>query len=307
MLNFIRKLALLCLLAGALPAHAALKVLATTADWGALVTELGGDKVNVYTATTAFQDVHRVEAKPSLVARARTADLLIASGAELEIGWLPVLSQESGNARIQPGAPGYFEAAAQVQRLEVPSVVDRSLGDIHPQGNPHVQLDPHNIATIAKALTTKLMALDPQNANYYQARGADFQTRWAQATARWEAAAAPLKGASVVVIHRDQVYLARWLGLVEAAAIEPKPGVPPSAGYLAGLVTKLTLSPPRMILRNAYNDPKAVEWLSQRIHVPVVVLPFSVGGTPQAKDLFGLFDDTVNLLLAANKNKGAAQ
>ena len=136
----------------ALPAHATIKVLATTADWGSLATELGGDKVNVYTATTAMQDVHRVDAKPSLVARARTADLLVATGAELEIGWLPVLLQESGNPRIQSGAPGYFEVTRAVKLVDVPTSVDRSMGDIHAQGNPHVQLDPRNIALIAKAL-----------------------------------------------------------------------------------------------------------------------------------------------------------
>lgn len=302
MLNLIVRSALAALLiAGAVPANAALKILATTADWGALATELGGDKVNVYTATTALQDVHRVEAKPSLVARARSADLVIASGADLEIGWLPVLLQESGNSKIQPGAPGYFEASAQVNLLEVPSSVDRSLGDIHPQGNPHTQLDPHDIAAIAKALTAKLIALDGGNAQLYTSRGADFQSRWNQAIARWEAQAAPLKGVAVVVIHRDQAYLCHWLGLKEVAAIEPKPGVPPSAGYLAQLVTKLSAAPPRMILRNAYNDSKAVDWLSQRINAPVVLLPFSVGGTPEAKDLFGLFDDTIKRLLAVAK------
>jgi len=286
------------LMAGTLPAHAALKILATTADWSALATELGGDKVNVYAATTALQDVHRVEAKPSLVARARSADLVIASGAELEIGWLPVLLQESGNARIQPGSPGYFEAASQVSMLEVPSQVDRSMGDIHPQGNPHIQLDPNNIAAIGKALTAKLSALDGGNATYYRQRGEDFQKRWTEAIARWQAKAAPLKGLKVVVIHKDQSYLLHWLGLIEQAAIEPKPGVPPSAGYLAELVSRLSLAKPRMILRNAYNDPKAVEWLSQRLNVPIAVLPFSVGGSARAKDLFGLFDDTVDTLLA---------
>lgn len=302
MLNVLRRGAIVLLLAAGAPsAHAALKVLATTADWGALATELGGDKVNVYTATTALQDVHRVEAKPSLVARARSADLLVASGAELEIGWLPVLLQESGNARIQTGGPGYFEAAQQVSLLEVPTSVDRSMGDIHPQGNPHVQLDPRNIAIIAKALTAKLIALDGGNAQLYTTRGAAFQARWSEAIARWETQAAPLKGVPVVVIHRDQAYLCHWLGLREEAAIEPKPGVPPSAGYLAQLVTRLTAAPPRMILRNAYNDSKAVDWLSQRIHAPVVLLPFSVGGTPEAKDLFGLFDDTIARLLAAGK------
>jgi zinc/manganese transport system substrate-binding protein len=301
MIHLIRSAFALLLLAGALPANAALKVLATTPEWGALVSELGGDKVNVYTATSAFQDAHRIDAKPSLVARARSADLIVAAGAELEIGWLPVLLQESGNGRVQPGNPGYFEAASQLRLLEVPAQVDRSMGDIHPLGNPHAHLDPHNIAAVATGLTARLASLDAANAQFYQARGADFQQRWADAITRWESQAAPLRGVGVVVIHRDQVYLCHWLGLKEVAAIEPKPGVPPSAGYLGELVTKLTAAPPRMILRNAYNDAKAADWLSARVHTPVVLLPYSVGGTPEAKDLFGLFDDTVKRLLGALK------
>lgn len=302
MSHLLRSVIALLLLATALPASAAaLRVLATTPDWGALATELGGDKVNVYTATSAFQDVHRIDAKPSLVARARSADLVVATGAELEIGWLPVLLRESGNGRIQPGNPGYFEAASQVQLLEVPSHVDRSMGDIHPFGNPHLQLDPHNIATVAKALTARLAAIDTANGEYYRMRGADFQARWGEAIRRWETQAAPLHGVGIVVIHKDQVYLCHWLGMQEIAAIEPKPGVPPSAGYLGELVTRLAATPPRMILRNAYNDTKAADWLAARVHAPVVLLPYSVGGTPGAKDLFGLFDDTVNRLLGALK------
>lgn len=292
---------LLAMLAIATPAHAALKVLATTADWGALTAELGGDKVNVYTATSALQDVHQVDAKPSLVARARTADLVVANGAELEIGWLPVLLRESGNAKVQPGAPGYFEAASAVRLVDVPTKVDRSMGDVHALGNPHLQLDPRNVAAVAKALTARLAAIDAANAPYYLARGADFQARWQEASNRWDAAAASLKGTPIVVIHKDQAYLARWLGLSQVAAIEPKPGVPPSAGYLAELVSTLSASPPKMILRNAYNDPKAADWLAQKIGAPVVTLPFSVGGTPEAKDLFGLFDETLRRLQAAVK------
>jgi zinc/manganese transport system substrate-binding protein len=301
MKKFLTTTLVIATLAAMAPAHAALKILATTPEWAALSKEIGGDKVDVYAATSAFQDVHRVEAKPSLVARARSADLVVATGAQLEIGWLPVLLQESGNSRIQPGGNGYFEATSVLRLLEVPSSVDRSLGDIHPQGNPHAQLDPHNIAAVAKALAARLALVDAGNATYYGARGADFQTRWQSAMLRWEAAAAPLKGAPVVVIHRDQVYLCHWLGLSEVAAIEPKPGVPPTAGYLAQLVVKLNAAPPKMILRNAYNDSKAADWLAERIHTGVVTLPYTVGGTPDAKDLFGLFDDTVKRLLSAAK------
>jgi zinc/manganese transport system substrate-binding protein len=297
--NRISAVLVLVLCSLAVPSQAAVRVLATTADWGALASELGGERVDVYTATTAMQDVHRVDAKPSLVARARTADLLVANGAELEAGWLPVLLQESGNARIQRGAPGYFEATSVVRLVEVPAKLDRAMGDIHPLGNPHIHLDPRNVAAVAKALAARLAAVDPSGADYYAARGADFEQRWSAAMARWQAQAAPLKGVPVVIMHRDQVYLCRWLGLTELAAIEPKPGVPPSAGYLGQLVIKLGATPPKMILLNAYNDPKAARWLSERVHAPAVVLPYSVGGTPGAKDLVGLFDDTIAKLLGA--------
>ena len=299
MKNLIRGALALLILVLALPSQAAVRVLATTADWGALTKELGGDRVDVYTATSALQDVHRVEAKPSLLARARTADLLVANGAELEAAWLPVLLQESGNARIRRGGPGYFEATSAVALVEVPGKLDRSMGDIHPFGNPHIQLDPRNVTVVARALTAKLSIVDPAGAETYAARGADFAKRWAEATARWEAKATPLRDMPVVIMHRDQAYLVRWLGMKELAAIEPKPGVPPSAGYLGQLVTRLSASPPKMILLNAYNDPKAAKWLSERLHVPAVVLPFSVGGTPGASDLFGLFDDTIERLLGA--------
>jgi zinc/manganese transport system substrate-binding protein len=301
-MNSLLKFAAAILLAAmTLPAQATIRVLATTPEWAALTRELGGDKVDVYAATSAFQDVHRVDAKPSLVARARSADLVVAAGAELEIGWLPILLRESGNARIQPGNPGYFEAASALRLLEIPTAVDRSMGDVHPLGNPHAHLDPHNIALVAAALSARLSAVDAADAGYYQGRGSDFQSRWQAATVRWDQQAAALKGVPVVVIHRDQAYLCHWLGLREVAAIEPKPGVPPSSSYLAKLVTRLTAAPPKMILRNAYNDNKAVDWLSERIHVPVVLLPYSVGGTPAAQDLYTLFDETIARLLAANK------
>lgn len=300
-MKLVRVLALSLAAAASLPANAALKVLATTPDWGALAQELGGDRVDVYVATTALQDVHRVEARPSLVARARSADLVVATGAELEAGWLPVLIQESGNAKIQRGARGYFEAASALTLLEVPSQVDRAMGDIHPYGNPHVHLDPHNIRAVAHALTARLSQIDPGESAYYASRAQDFDARWSAAIEAWEAKAAPLKGVKVVIMHRDQVYLCHWLGLAEVASIEPKPGVPPTAAYLGTLVGKLTAAPPKLILLNAYNDPKAANWLAERVHVPAVVLPFSVGGSDRAKDLFGLFDDTLDKLLAALK------
>ncbi len=281
------------------PASAALRVLACEPEWAALVTELGGDQASVFSATTALQDPHHVEARPSLIARARTADLLVCSGSELEIGWLPLLLTQSGNSRIQAGAPGYFEASKYVVRLEIPSSVDRALGDIHPEGNPHVQTDPRNIATVAQVLAERMAQIDSANADTYRARSKAFLDKWRSAIERWQRRAAPIRGASVVAYHKDLTYLEAWLGLKEVGTLEPKPGIPPTPAHLAQLVTQLQRQPAKAILFNAYQDPQAAQFLSQRTRVPAMMLPFTVGGTDKAKDLFGLFDDTVERLMSA--------
>lgn len=295
------KLTLAALAFAALPAHAALNVLACEPEWGALARELGGDKVNVFDATNAFQDVHHIQAKPSLLAKARNADLVVCTGAQLEIGWLPILLQQSGNPKIQPGQAGYFEAARYVRMLEVPVRLDRAEGDVHPGGNPHIQTDPRNIAKAADGLARQLAQVDPANAAYYQARYKDFASRWQGAVARWEKEAAPLKGAPIVVQHKGFPYLEDWLGLKEVAALEPKPGVEPTAAHLESVVALLQRQPAKMVIRAAYNDGRASDWLAQRTKIAVVVLPFTVGGSDRAKDLFGLFDDTVQKLLQAAK------
>lgn len=283
------------------PAQAALKVLACEPEWGALTRELGADQVTVYDATNALQDPHRIEARPSLIARARSADLLVCTGAELEIGWLPLLLRQSGNAAIQPGRPGYFEAAAQVQRLEIPARLDRAEGDIHPGGNPHIQLDPRNIARVAEALARRLGEVDPANAAFYQSHQQDFARRWQQAMQRWEAQAAPLRGMPVVVQHRAFPYLSAWLGLREVATLEPKPGVEPSSAHLAAVLEQLKHQPARLVLRAIYQNERPSQWLAQKTGMPAVVLPYTVGGSARATDLFGLFDDTVQRLLEAAK------
>jgi zinc/manganese transport system substrate-binding protein len=282
-------------------ASAALNVFACEPEWGALAQELGGDKVAVFTATTALQDAHRVEARPSLIARARSADLLVCSGAELEIGWVPLLLTQAGNARIQPGAPGYLEASQFVTRIEVPTVIDRSQGDVHPSGNPHIHTDPRNIARVADALAQRLAQVDAANAEFYRARAASFRERWQAAILRWEREAAPLKGVPLVVYHRDFSYLVRWLGLREAGSLEPKPGVPPSPAHLAELVEAMKRQPAKMVVYSPYNSPRAAEFLSERTGIPAVKLPFTVGGSEKAKDLFTLFDDTIAQLLAVLK------
>ena len=283
------------------PAGAALNVFACEPEWGALAQELGGDKVSVFSATTALQDPHRVEARPSLIARIRNADLLICSGSELEVGWLPLLLTQSGNDRIQPGSPGYLEASQYVVRLEIPKVIDRALGDIHPSGNPHIHLDPRNIAKVAEVLTGRLVELDHANAELYKSRADSFAKRWQSAIELWATRAAALKGVPVVVYHKDMSYFINWSGMREAGALEPKPGIPPTPSHLAELVERMQRNPAKAIVYSPYNNAKAAQFLSERAKIPDVMLPYTVGGTEKAKDLFGLFDDTIDRLRTSVK------
>ena len=294
-----KRLLLACLLLLPFQGHAALNVFACEPEWAALAKELGGDDVRVYTATTAWQDPHRIEARPSLIAQMRRADLVVCTGAELEIGWLPVLQRESGNARVQSGRSGYFEASQYVALLDKPERLDRSEGDVHAQGNPHIHTDPRNILRVSQALTLRLGEVDPANAAAYRTRGQAFATRWQAAIGRWESRAAPLKGLPVAVQHKSFSYLLGWLGLREVAILEPKPGVEPSISHLARIAAQLQTTPARMVLRAAYQSARPAEWLAQRTGMPALALPYTVGGSDRAGDLFGLFDDTLDQLLRA--------
>jgi zinc/manganese transport system substrate-binding protein len=282
-------------------ANASIHVFACEPAWGALTKVLGGDDVSVYTATNAFQDPHHIQARPGLIAKMRRADLIACTGAQLEIGWLPVLLRQAGNGRVQPGQPGNFAATDYVTMLEKPASVDRSQGDVHPGGNPHIQTDPHNIAKVAKALADTLARIDSSHAADYRKRYQDFDKRWQAAMARWDKEAAPLRGMKIVVHHKNWVYLVHWLGLKEVAALEAKPGVPPSAGHLSEVLKQLKNQPSRMVIRAAYQESRPDEWLSEHAHIPAVKLPFTVGGTDGAKDLFGLYDDTIARLLKGAK------
>jgi len=277
------------------PAHA-LNVFACEPERGALVQELAGDTAAITTGTTAFQDPHVLQARPSLIAAARSADLVICSGADLEIGWLPLLLRRSGNARVQPGSSGYFIAADYVRKLEVPKLVDRSQGDIHPQGNPHIHLHPRNIERVAQALADRLAEIDPANASYYRGNADDFLLRWEAATDEWEMQAAGLDGMRIVTYHLSFSYLADWLGLDVVATLEPKPGIPPSGAQLAKLLGDLTPNPPVAIVRTPFENERPALWLSERMGVPEIVLPYTIGGTDAATDLFSLYAETIKIL-----------
>jgi zinc/manganese transport system substrate-binding protein len=283
------------------PAQAALQVFACEPEWAALAKELGGDLVSTESATTAQQDPHYIQARPSLIARVRRAALVVCTGADLEVGWLPLLLRQAGNAAVQPGQPGYMNASDYVELLDKPASVDRALGDVHPYGNPHIQTDPRNIAKVAAALADRLAMLDSANAATYKLRLADFTMRWQTAVDRWTAAVAPLKGEQVVTHHKGWVYLENWAGLVEVGNLEPKPGLPPSAAHLAELLDQLKSKQVGVIIRSTYEDAKASQWLSDRTSIPYVVLPHTVGSVDGANDLFGMFDVLVKTLLETHK------
>lgn len=289
-------LAMLFIVAAPLPAHA-LDVFVCEPEWGSLIDEIAGDLASVTVATTAFQDPHSLQARPSLIAAVRNADLLVCTGADLEVGWLPLLLRRAGNPGVQVGNPGYFLAADYVRRIEIPKVVDRSQGDVHPTGNPHIHLNPRNISRVADALAERLAVVDAVNAAVYEERLADFQDRWDQATERWEEEALELEGLRLASHHRSFSYLADWLDLDVVATLESKPGIPPSGAQLARLLEQLTPNPPAGVIRTPYENEKPSSWLSSRLDIPAIMLPFTIGATDDIVDLFSLYDAHIEMLL----------
>ena len=277
--------------------HAAVKVFACEPEWAALASEIGRDRVTVTSATTAQQDPHSIQARPSLIAGLRKADLLICTGAGLEAGWLPLLQRRANNPAVLSGKPGYIEAASVVQMLDRPTSLDRAHGDVHAQGNPHIQTDPRNFIPVARLLSERLQQLDPDNAAAYRDNHVVFAERWRTAIAAWQQRAASLVDMPVVVQHRNWAYLIHWLSLKRVATLEQKPGVPPSSADLAKLLVQLEQQPASVILCAAYQSERAAGWLSERSGIPILELPYTVGGNAAATNLFALFDDTIDRLL----------
>jgi zinc/manganese transport system substrate-binding protein len=274
-------------------AQAQVQVFACEPEWGALAQAVGAGRTQVTVATTARQDAHYVRAKPSLLAAMRRADLVICSGAALESGWLPILLRRAGGPGVQPGAPGHLMAADHVPRLGVMAHADRAMGHVHPEGNPHVHLNPHNIARVGAVLSERLAAIDPQGAQAYRAAHAAFARDWAAHTERWEAQAASLSGRRVVVMHQGWDYLLDWLGMEAAASLEPKPGLPPTARHMEAVAQAVEGGGVVAIWLAPHENPDAARWLSDRAGLPVLDLPYTVGGDAAAGDLVGLFDVTL--------------
>jgi len=268
-------------------------------EWAALVNEIGKDQIKVFSATHGKQDPHFIQARPSLIAKIRKADLLVCTGAELEIGWLPLLLRKSANKKIQSGQLGNFIATSFVKLLDKPSRIDRSQGDVHASGNPHVQGDPRRIEEIAKKLSQRMQQLDIDNAEFFQQNTDAFLLKWNEAIQKWQKKAEILKGRKIIAHHKSWVYLTNWLGLKTIAYLEPKPSVAPTANHLSKLIKTSKVENPEMIIYAAYQNPKSAKWLEKRSGVKAIELPFTIGGTKQATNLFTFFDDTIDRLIGA--------
>ena len=289
----------------AAPASAALKVITTTSDLASIAAEVGGDKITVDSIGKGYQDPHFVEAKPSFVIKLNSADLLIAVGRELEIGWLPPLVNQARNAKVQPGGAGYLDASQTVRILDIPTgQLTRAMGDVHPSGNPHYWLDPENGKRIAKAIADKLGAMDPANAAYFQQREADFERRLTAADARWKAALAPYKGAKVVTYHRSWPNFIDHFGFDVVGYVEPKPGIPPSPSHTIDLIAEMKRQNVKVILVEPYFDLKTPNSIAQNTGAQVVVLAPSVGAEKEITDYIKLFDYDVAKMAAAFQAAG---
>ena len=279
-------------------AQAQLNVFTCEPEWAQLAKELGGDKVKTYSATHASQDPHYIQARPSLIAKARRADLLVCTGADLEVGWLPVLLERSANSQIQVGAKGHFLAANHVVLLEKLDYVDHSMEHVHAAGNPHFQTDPRRMLEVAKALTNRLIALDPNQASHYQKLGLTFVENMNKALIQWQQQAKAIQQMPIVVHHHSWVYFNDWLGLSQVATLEPKPGIPPSTSHLSQLMQKLKSEPAKVIIYAAYQNPKAAHWLAQKTGIPVLKLHSSL--VPE-QTLITFYQSLLDRLLKINQ------
>jgi len=289
-------------LAAPASAQGKLNVMATTEDLASIAREVGGDRVTVDAIAKGYQDPHFVEAKPSFILKLQKADLLIAVGRELEIGWLPPLVQQSRNGKIQPGAEGYLDASLDALILEIPSgQITRAMGDVHPLGNPHYWIDPENGKRIGKEIAGKLSQLRPGDKATFDQRLADFIMRLDAAEKRWAALMAPYKGTKVVTYHRSFPNFAERYGLQVIGYVEPRPGIPPTPQHTLDLMNEMKRQNVKLVLVEPYFDLKTPNAIGRETGAHVLVMPPSVGGVKEVTDYFKLFDYDINLFVDAMK------
>lgn len=291
---------LLALLLLPVTSFSKLNIFACAPEWGALAKEIGGDNVYVFTASKASQDVHYLRAKPSFLAKMRKSDLVFCTGASLEVGWLPLLLQKAGSTKVQPGQSGNLMASEYVKMLEIPKSLDRSMGDVHGEGNPHIHLSPHNIILIADELANRLILLLPEQKHSFTNNLEKFKVSWQQYIKNWEQQAKPLSNKNIVVYHQNWIYLLEWLDLNRITTLEPVPGIPPRISHLESVLASVNNQNIFAILVTPYQNNNAADWLSGHSDIPVVTLPYTIGGSDSAINLKSLFDETIKILLEEN-------
>jgi zinc/manganese transport system substrate-binding protein len=274
-----------------------LNVITATTDLAALAQEVGGDKINVESLAKGYQDPHFVEAKPSFLLKLRQADLLVIVGLQLEIGWLPPLITQCGNARIQVGANGYLDASQFAEILEIPQgAITRAMGDVHPLGNPHYWLDPDNGRRVAKGIAGKLGEMDPEDAAYFQQRDQDFERRLADADKKWQADMKPFHGRKVVTYHNSAPNFAKHFGLNVVGFVEPRPGIPPTPSHTVDVINMMKRDHVKVIMVEPYFDRKTPDSIARESGGTVVEYLPSVGGVKEVTTYFQLFDYDIALL-----------
>jgi len=278
-------------------ASAQLRVVATTPDLASVAREIGGDKVNVVALAKPTEDPHYVDAKPSHIVTLNRADALIEGGAELELGWLPPLLENSRNSKISAGAPGRIVASDGVKMLEIPTSFDRSKGDVHSLGNPHFMIDPVTVRIIARNIASHFAQIDPKSAATYNGNLARFNTKLDAKYADWQRQLAPYRGARIVTYHKDFVYLAQRFGLTIVDELEPKPGIAPSPAHLAQVIGKMKSTNAKVILVQPFQNRKTAETVARQTGAVVLDVPQQPGAVPNTTTYFDMMDNLVKTLV----------
>jgi zinc/manganese transport system substrate-binding protein len=292
------------LLVAATPAFGVVKVVTSLQDFASIADSIGGDRVETFAIAKGYQDPHFVDPKPSFVLKLNRADLLIAAGLELEIGYLPPLIDQSRNQKIHPGSRGYLDASAGCDILNRPAgVVTRAMGDVHPFGNPHYWTDPDNGRVIARSIAAKLSELDPAGSGTYRQNLARFEANLTQKDQEWKAKMTPYAGVKVVTFHDSWPNFAKHFNIAVRGHIEPKPGIPPSPSHTLEIINLMKAEKIPVIIVEPYFDTKTPNFIASKTGAKVLRFYPSVGGTPQIKDYFALFDTDIDTLVNAMKSR----
>jgi zinc/manganese transport system substrate-binding protein len=289
-------LAVVAIAAAGSAAAAQIRVVATTPDLASVAREIGGDKVSVVALAKPTEDPHYVDAKPSHIVTLNRADALIEGGAELELGWLPPLLENSRNSRISAGAPGRIVASDGVKMLEIPTSFDRSKGDVHSLGNPHFMIDPVTVKIIARNIADHFSQIDPKNAATYNGNLTRFNAKLDAKYADWQKELAPYRGARIVTYHKDFIYFADRFGLIIVDELEPKPGIAPSPAHLAQVIGKMKATNAKVILVQPFQNRRTAETVARQTGAAVLDVPQQPGAAPNTTTYFDMMDNLVHTL-----------